>query len=156
MKANNRYNVNAARKDCQYCGKAFSLPNINKHEKTCKSNPARPIKPVTLKECPNCKVMHSKSGVTCSYSCSNTYFRGGANPEWKYKSYRAICFQAHGKKCLVCEETKIVTAHHLNEDHDDNRPENLVPLCPTHHQYVHSRYRNEVQPIIDRYVESLK
>ena len=53
----------------------------------------------------------------------------------------------------MCEESKIVAAHHVNENKKDNRPENLVPLCPTHHQYVHSRYKDEVQPIIDAYLK---
>lgn len=29
-------------------------------------------------------------------------------------------------------------------------------MCPTHHQYVHSKYASEVQPIIDAYVKKRK
>ena len=47
----------------------------------------------------------------------------------------------------------IVAVHHYNGNHDDDRIENLVPLCPTHHQYVHSKYKHLVQDTIDRYVE---
>ena len=133
---------------CGYCGKVTTRANIKRHEDACHSNPKN------LKECPVCGTMHAKGGVTCSYSCSNTYFRSGKNnPNWKQDTYQTTCFEAHGKKCIVCGEEKIVAAHHVNENHSDNRTENLVPLCPTHHQYVHSRYKSEVQPIIEDYLK---
>jgi hypothetical protein len=53
----------------------------------------------------------------------------------------------------VCGERKIVAVHHANGNHNDNRPENLIPICPTHHAYVHSRYAAEVLPIIEEYRE---
>ena len=89
--------------------------------------------------------------VTCSYSCSNTHFRSGKlNPNWKEDSYRSTCFHYHKKECIICGEEKIVTVHHFDENHNNNSPENLIPLCPTHHQYVHSQFKNEV---IDKIVE---
>jgi hypothetical protein len=134
-------------KVCVFCEKKFDCAVVKRHEKSCKLNP------INQKECPVCKTKFSKSGKTCSYSCSNTFFRSGKNnPNWKESRYQTTCFEYHGKKCLVCGETKIVAAHHVNKNHSDSRPENLVPLCPTHHQYVHSRYAEEVQPIIDKYL----
>jgi hypothetical protein len=56
---------------------------------------------------------------------------------------------------VVCGENKIVTVHHINENHNDHRKENLVPLCPTHHQYMHSRYKGEIQPFIDKFLEKI-
>ena len=79
---------------------------------------------------------------------------GKNNGNWKNESYQSTCFFYHGKKCLICEESKIVAAHHVNGNHNDNRPENLVPLCPTHHQYVHSKHKNEVQPSIEKYLNN--
>lgn len=141
--------ANSTKYSCKHCDKQVSLANSSKHENACKENPKN------FKECPVCKTLHSKSGVTCSYSCSNTYFRSGKNNgNWKDDSYQSTCFFHHGKKCLVCGEEKIVAAHHVNGNHNDNRPENLVPLCPTHHQYVHSKYSDEVQPIIENYIVS--
>ena len=138
------------RKACEHCGKETTLGNIKIHEATCYLNPDN------LVECPVCSepIKNYKTSKTCGYSCSNTKFRSGVNnPNHKIEKYRTVCFHYHDKKCLVCGEDKIVTVHHVNEDHHDNRPENLVPLCPTHHQYVHSRYKDEVQPLIERYVE---
>ena len=111
------------------------------------------------RECPVCKkefnVYKREKKKTCSRSCSNKYFRvGEGNGNWKQDTYRSTCFLYHKKKCVICNEDKIVSVHHYNEDHNDNRPENLVPLCPTHHQYVHSGFRDEVQPIIDEYIKN--
>jgi hypothetical protein len=132
---------------CQKCNKEVGSNNFKRHEMTCEGT----------KECPVCGNFFLGKGVTCGYSCSNKLFRSGEqNGNWKQDAYQSTCWLYHGKKCLVCNEEKIVAVHHVNENHHDNRPENLVPLCPTHHQYVHSRFRDEVQPIIDRYLENFK
>ena len=114
--------------------------------------------------CPSCgnkfSVKRYKKKVTCSNSCSNRHFRSGQNAtNWKEDvdvGYRTVCFRHHEKKCVYCGEDKIVTVHHYDHNHDNNAPPNLIPLCPTHHQYVHSRYRYIVQPIIDEYIEKWK
>lgn len=147
---NIKVSINAAirKVECKHCGEFKSLGNIKKHENACKKNPKN------FKECPVCAKQHSKDGITCSYSCANTYFRSGMqNGRWKQDAYQTTCFEAYGKKCIVCDEKKIVAVHHLNENHNDNRTENLVPLCPTHHQYMHSRYKNEIQPYIDAFLK---
>ena len=53
----------------------------------------------------------------------------------------------------MCDEDKIVAVHHMNEDHSDNRPENLVPLCPTHHAYWHSKWRYLIEDKVRAYQE---
>ena len=68
--------------------------------------------------------------------------------------YTTVCWRHHTKKCIMCPEDKIVAVHHNDHNHGNNDPKNLIPLCPTHHQYVHSRYRDEVQPTIDEYVKN--
>lgn len=57
---------------------------------------------------------------------------------------------------MICGEDKIVAVHHYDHNHYNNDPANLVPLCPTHHQYVHSRYKDEVKSIIDDYVRKFR
>lgn len=114
------------------------------------------------KECPVCKTTfhtlkgHSREKSTCSYACSNTFFRSGVN-NGSYKDdsksrYHTICWRHHEKKCVICGENKIVAAHHYNGDHSDNRPENFVPLCPTHHQYWHSKYRHLIEKEVNDYI----
>ena len=66
-------------------------------------------------------------------------------------AYRTQAWKFHKKECIVCGETKIVAVHHYDEDHANKSKENLIPLCPTHHGYVHSKYRDEVMPIIESF-----
>jgi hypothetical protein len=146
--------VNSTKVECQYCQKKLTQPNLERHEDTCHLNP------VNLQECIVCSkpiknYKHSKG--TCSRSCANKHFRSGeGNGMWSGNNYQLICWQHHKKECIVCGEDKIVAVHHNDHNHYNNDPENLIPLCPTHHQYVHSQYKDEVQPIIDKYVESRK
>lgn len=95
--------------------------------------------------------------TTCSYSCANTFFRSGEqNGAYKcnrVKKYQEICFEHHKYECVICGENLIVAVHHYNHDHNDNRPENLVPMCQTHHQYMHSRHRHLIEQRVDTYVE---
>ena len=118
-----------------------------------------------IKKCPVCDkefetiINHRDEKTTCSHQCSNTFFRSGENnPNWgkfsdSKNGYRRICFEHHKQECIICGENKIVAVHHFDENHNNNSPENLIPLCPTHHQYVHSKYKIEV---IDKIVEYRK
>lgn len=139
--------------DCLYCGKGVSKNNLRKHETACYLNP------LNVTECLNCGNPikdYKNSKGTCSHSCSNSYFREIRNKPEKYTNYTTICWHFHKKQCIICSEYKIVAVHHYNEDHNDNRPENLVPLCPTHHQYIHSQYKDEIIDTVDKYVIDFK
>ena len=83
-------------------------------------------------------------------------FRSGLNnPNTKDTSYRVICFTYHEKKCVVCGEDKIVAVHHFDENHENNDPMNLIPLCPTHHGYWHSKWRHLIESAVNEYREQL-
>lgn len=142
--------VNASIKECCFCKESFTLPNLTRHEKSCYLNP------YNIKCCINCgteiRNFRTSKG-TCSKSCANSVFKVGRdNGNYKGTTYRHICFDYHEKKCIICDETKIVAVHHYNEDHYDNRPENLIPLCPTHHQYMHSKYRGEIEDKVKEFI----
>jgi len=108
-----------------------------------------------IKECIRCgteytifgreKTKTVKNSKFCSRSCANNrqdYWDNNAT------NYRTICFQHHKKECVICGFDKIVVVHHMNEDHSDNRPENLVPLCPNHHEMFHSKHKEEVLQLL--------
>lgn len=125
--------------------------------------------PTIIKVCPVCqKQFEAKKGArkekqTCSYSCANKHFRSGENNGmWQTaektgrKDYAKICFRFHKKECIICGENKIVAAHHYDHNHENNEPTNFVPLCPTHHGYVHSKFHHLVKDRIDEYVIKFK
>lgn len=112
------------------------------------------------KTCPVCnkefKTSSNKESITCSYSCSNTHFRSGANnPNYKEdkNNYRAICFKYHKKECIVCKENLIVAVHHFDENHENNNIDNLIPLCPTHHTYMHSKHKHLITDVVEKYIK---
>lgn len=112
----------------------------------------------------------SKSGyLFCTKSCAVTYNNRilrtgtnhpnyGVNPitgEPATTNYRTTCFAHHEKKCVVCGEDKIVEVHHMDENHENSDPTNLIPLCPTHHKYWHSRWRYLIEEKVRSYHEQL-
>jgi hypothetical protein len=139
------------RVDCKHCTASIGVAGLKKHEEKCYLNPKN------KKECPVCgtPVRNYKKTVTCSRSCANTYYRSGDNnPNWKESSYRSTCFHNHEKKCVVCSEQRIVEVHHYDGNSRNNLPENLIPLCPTHHKYWHSRYRDLIKEQVESYREA--
>lgn len=148
---NNRFTINGndIKHCCRFCNKSIGSCNIKHHEKFCYLNP------INIKLCPICNkpIKNYRTSVTCSHSCSNTYFRSGPdNPNWSLNSYVTTCFTYHDKKCVICGEQNIVAVHHFDCDKTNNNPENLVPLCPTHHTYMHSRYRYLIENIVNNYI----
>lgn len=136
--------------ECPFCQKMVSVCGMNQHKLYCLENPDGK----GVKICPVCKKKFRSTAVTCSYGCSNTHFRSGSDhPNWKEESYRTTCFDSHEKKCVICGEDKIVAVHHFDENRENNSPENLIPLCPTHHQYWHSRYRYLIEEQVIKYIK---
>ena len=150
-KLSNTFKVNAhnIKVKCKHCSKVFGKANIKIHETNCYLNKSN------LKLCPICStpIKNFRTSETCSYSCANKHFKTGENNgNWNKDAYRSTCFAYHKKSCVICGENKIVEVHHLDEDKLNNTPENLIPLCPTHHQYWHSRYKDEVYDTIMSYI----
>ena len=140
--------------NCKFCNKQCGFSNITTHEHSCYMNP------VNTKHCAVCNKPiknYKTSKGTCSRACANTLFRSGENNgNWKQEAYQSTCFLYHKKECVVCGEANIVEVHHLDESKDNNDPSNLIPLCPTHHQYWHSRFRHVVEGKIHSYVKEWK
>ena len=86
----------------------------------------------------------------CSRSCANTI--GPKYRKYDY-NYRTVCFKHHEKKCIICSEDLIVEVHHYDGNDKNDHPCNLVPLCSTHHKYIHSGHKYIVKECVDEYVE---
>ena len=105
------------------------------------------------------KLHPQKDRYFCGISCRNSL--GGKARKalllgQDRLSYRTICWMHHSKECIVCGENKIVEVHHFDGNSKNNAPENLIPLCPTHHQYCHSRYKDLITPVIQQYLEKFQ
>lgn len=136
--ASKRRKYEIIKKECPVCGDMFNVNNSGKDEK-----------------------------VTCSYACSNTHFRSGKNhanyrdisdynddelrTSTFSRKYREICFENHKHECVVCGEKKILDIHHYDNNRKNNLPNNLIPICPTHHGYVHSKFKDEIIDFVDKY-----
>ena len=157
-----------ARIECRYCSKLFTLGNILRHENSCLKNDdyLKTIERICL-YCKNPFYKKDKGIVTCSRACSNKQFRtkymdiyirrrrDKASSGKKRKNcsgYRNICFKSHKHECVVCGENLVIDVHHFNENCLDNSPENLIPLCPTHHRYMHTKHKNLIINKIDKYI----
>ena len=118
-----------------------------------------PVK-VHIKECERCGGDYEYEGrqYTKAFERSRFCGRSCANSRQDYwienaTRYRTICFHHWPKECQICGHDKIVAVHHIDENKKNNSPENLIPLCPTHHEMCHSMWRGEVQPLIEEAVE---
>lgn len=103
------------------------------------------------------KLYPQKEKYFCDRACANA--QGGiAKAEGLGLSlhYRTLCFKYHKKQCVICEEKNIVEVHHLDGDHHNNSIENLIPICPTHHKYWHSRHRRLIEPKVQAYATAFR
>lgn len=124
--------------------------------------------PIVEKKCPNCGIdfMTQDSGkkarVFCSQLCSNIAhgieYRGKNHPNWNGGGsyYTDICFRSHKKECIICGEQNVVDVHHFDRNRKNNNIENLVPLCPTHHRYMHRKCRVLIIDAVVEYIEKFK
>ena len=157
---------------CKHCKESFKFEKLSEkanHSRWCDSNPSRDtwikgrgttskfgeIKEFVV-ECKTCrslfsvnereKLFPSRNQYFCSRSCANN------RKEWWDKNathYRNITFKNWPMKCAICDFDRIVAVHHLDHDHSNNDLKNLIPLCPNHHEMAHSKFYDEIKPLID-------
>lgn len=145
---------------CQFCNKVIPSPAKKRHEKYCYLNPYN----VTL--CPVCSnpIKDYRNTTTCSTKCANVYFRENSEI---YKDcngflskvdrgYRETCFKFHERKCVICEEKNLLDVHHFDKNPNNNDPLNLIPMCPTHHKYAHTKFYSLIKDKIDEYIKFKK
>ncbi len=149
------------RKSCKYCGRKIFPSSITIHERYCKLNPE--YLEANTRICVVCEesfLSGNEERVTCSRGCANTHYRSGSNHA-NYKEgkvrYREIAFKYHKHRCVICGEKNSVDVHHYDENKKNNSPRNLVPLCPTHHKYMHTiQFKPLIIEKVKRYMTRFK
>lgn len=144
---------------CIYCGIEVKKLGKVSHQAGC------PLNPKNIKICPICGeyIKHFRYNKTCSHQCANETFKQseGHIPlnkgEFSQINYRKIAKKFHIMKCIICGEKLMIDIHHYDRNRENNNPENLIPICATHHRYIH---HNEnyyiVKECIDDYIKKFK
>lgn len=89
----------------------------------------------------------------CKRSCANN------RQSWWNKhstGYKTIALQHHRHECQICGFDKVVAIHHIDENKQNNSPDNLIPLCPNHHEMYHSKWQDEVKPFIMQWQDDFR
>jgi len=159
--------------ECEYCKKFFTNQSIHHkehHEECCYLNPKN------IAYCKECgKVIerkvsrHTKSDIRkyCSQSCSAKHNNrtgltgglrekidnGGVHPRFNpngENAHRDICLEHWEHKCVICDWDISVDIHHIDENHDNNDKENLIPLCANHHRMCSmNEHKDEMKVICE-------
>jgi RecJ-like exonuclease len=104
--------------------------------------------------CHNCYIYHGTPKVTCKGCgklknhwakghCSNCfkktfhYDRIKASNAKRDHKIGLDLYNHVTKSCFICGFDKAVDLHHLDRNHSNNKPENLIGLCPNHHKMLH-------------------
>ena len=141
--------------ECKYCKKFFTTQSIHhkvNHEGMCYLNP------VNIAHCRECDKIIDRNvtknagkRLYCSNSCSAKWNNregltgglrekidnGGVHPRFNpngENAHRDICLEHWEHKCVICDWDISVDIHHIDENHDNNDKENLIPLCANHHR----------------------
>ena len=106
------------------------------------------------KICPRCKrlkVLHARGH--CG-GCYTYVFRLDEAKAYNYKKYHNISIELYRKitkQCLLCNFDKAVELHHVDDNHSNNSPENMVGLCPNHHKMIHLiKYRDFLKDVVEK------
>jgi len=126
-------------------------------------------KPATYEDrvCPVCNKVFTiissqereRLKTTCSKECGNTYFKSGKrNPNYKgieAKDYLVKADRYGLNECCVCGEKEVLDIHHIDLDPSNNEIANLLPVCPTHHAYIHRGKYFLIEEKILEYLSSI-
>lgn len=92
--------------------------------------------------CKRCKQEKPYHGRGLCRGCYSSIFQIEAVKEYNRRKLYNVENELYKKvtsECVLCGFDKIVDLHHLDHNHSNNAPSNLVGLCPNHHKMTHHR-----------------
>ena len=144
-------------RNCLTCGTQFQLSReTGKDKKFCNQSCAATFNNVlttVYKFCPNCGIKYMGDGKYCSRACSLDFLKKTHIEKWLSGEIDGSCgfgtssairrwlFEKYDSKCAECGWSKInptsnkipLECHHIDGNHKNNTPENLILLCPNCH-----------------------
>lgn len=124
---------------CRRCGKTFTwrarkmyfCPDCARKEKS------EYVMRNRAKKDPSVKIGVGSGGN--QWGKKNHQFRGGG---WNYKGIYATHHEDEVPHCEICFSTDNLCIHHIDKNHSNNDPENLIMLCRRCHAKVHGLEKN--------------
>ncbi|GBE20304.1 hypothetical protein BMS3Abin17_01042 [archaeon BMS3Abin17] len=104
------------------------------------------------KECKRCGRIIAIHAKGLCPGCYQFIFHIEKNKAWNKKNLYNLNYEVYNKiteKCIICDFNKLVDLHHLDENRQNNSEENLIGLCPNHHQMLHNfKFRKEIRKLL--------
>lgn len=100
------------------------------------------------KICSRCRRLIPIKGKGMCGGCYNTTFYLDYTKAKNQMKLYGLDYEIYKKiteRCVLCGFDKFVALHHLDQDKSNNTLNNLIGLCPNHHQMLHTlKYREEI------------
>jgi hypothetical protein len=147
-------------KTCEFCGSPIITNNFQRHQASCKENPAN-----FCGTCKFCSKTIFRWKDFCNLTCSASYYNKigqlggslrkrrnhGVHPATDTTTnYVWICFNKWPKQCAICLWDLCIHVHHIDGNHGNNHVSNLIPLCANHHGMAHLAEHRETFIILCR------
>ncbi|MBS3140844.1 hypothetical protein J4405_01710 [Candidatus Woesearchaeota archaeon] len=129
---------------CEYCKKE----NIWFTGKICQNCYRKHFWERKKKICPRCQRLLPIKGKGLCGGCYNTVYRLEYQKAMNQIKIHRIGYNTYKRiteKCVICGFDKFVTLHHLDQNKKNNSQDNLIGLCPNHHQMLHTlKYKDKI------------
>lgn len=138
-------------KKCLQCGTALRFAGRCRNATFCSSVCRKAANAKPQIPCPHCGALFTPLSARtryCSRNCANLahsirmigqgnshYTDGLSYAKW-FDEMRPLILQ-RDKCCVVCGKTNFLHMHHVDHNPANNRRENLIMLCSTHHIVHH-------------------
>jgi hypothetical protein len=110
--------------------------------------------------CKGCGKLKNHKGKGYCNNCFNKKFHYNQIKAHNANKYHNISFELYKKltsHCILCDFNKMIDLHHIDHNHKNNSPSNLIGLCPNHHKMIHNElFSEEIKQELNKKLERLK